>query len=187
MSSENFIDNYVSDLIQSLKSFDKSKITTVSNLIIKSLESKSQIFLLGNGGSSATPSHSAGDFSKELKVRAICLTDNTPGMTAWANDESYRDIFSEQLNVFLNPGDLILLYSGSGNSENVVNAAKFCNKRGNTVIGVTGNYNGKGIGEIEKYCDEIIYFQTESMERIEDLQLIFNHIVKELVKEKLKN
>ena len=76
---------------------------------------------MGNGGSSATPSHSAGDWSKELGIKTICLTDNTPVVTALANDTDYSNIFKGQLEVFLKPGDIVIGYSGSGNSENVIN------------------------------------------------------------------
>ena len=82
----------------------------------------------------------------------------------------------------MDSGDLVLGYSGSGNSKNVIEAMKFAKDNGGETIGITGNYNNKGPGEIEKYSDKMVYFQTESMEQIEDLHLIFNHIVKEEIK-----
>ena len=82
----------------------------------------------------------------------------------------------------MNKGDIVIGYSGSGNSPNVIKGLKYTKDFGCKVIGITGNYAGKGPGKIIDYCDYCITFQTESMERIEDLQLIVNHIIKDLIK-----
>ena len=141
-----------------------------------------KVHFIGNGGSAATPSHSAGDWSKELKLPTIAHTDNIASLTAWANDTDYDNIFVGQLQTWLNEGDLVVGYSGSGNSGNVVNAIAFANEFGARTVGITGNYrNGSG-GKLAKMVDVAIVCDTTSMERIEDLQLIINHIVKEAVK-----
>ena len=59
---------------------------------------------------------------------------------------------------------------------------EYAQDNGATTIGVTGDYNGKGPGKISKFSDTLVFFETTSMERIEDLQLIFNHIIKESLK-----
>ncbi|MBC8344414.1 MAG: SIS domain-containing protein [Bacteroidetes bacterium] len=142
------------------------------------------VFLIGNGGSSATPSHSAGDWLKELELNAICLSDNIPAVTAFANDTGYDNVFLGQLKIFLSEGDIVIGYSGSGNSINVINAVKYARNKGNFVIGITGNYNnGKG-GLLQENSDLGIVVDSESMERIEDSHLIINHLVKEYIKEK---
>ena len=137
---------------------------------------------MGNGGSSATPSHSAGDWSKELGVRTICLTDNIPVLTAFANDTDYSNIFKGQLEIFLQPGDIVIGYSGSGNSENVINAIDYANLCKNLTIGVTGNYNNKAGGKLKQSAKICIFIDTKSMEIIEDGQLIVNHMLKEYIK-----
>ena len=178
--------NYVEDLGSSLKALDYEIIEQVCLAFIERIKSKHNIFLIGNGGSSATPSHSAGDFSKEIGARVLCLTDNTPALTAWANDTDYSNVFVGQLTTFMNPKDLVVGYSGSGNSPNVINAMTYAQSQGALTIGVTGNYKNKGPGKIEMFSDILVFFKTESMERIEDLQLIFNHIIKDIIKYKLK-
>ena len=179
---EGFISGYKSDIINSISKMPNDKVYQAAEIINEAIENKNYIFLIGNGGSAATPSHSAGDFSKELGAKTFCLTDNVAAITAWSNDESYDSIFVNQLKVYLNPGDIIIAYSGSGNSPNVINALKYANGKGITTIGITGNYKNKGEGKIGKYTNLCISFETESMEIIEDLELVFNHIVKEYIK-----
>ena len=77
--------------------------------------------MIGNGGSATTPSHSAGDWSKELGIPTIAHTDNISSFTAWANDTEYANVFAGQLSTFAKSGDLVIAYSGSGNSPNVLN------------------------------------------------------------------
>jgi len=180
--SKKVFDEYLNDLINSLRDIDFESVEEVVNIFRNKIKNKNNIFLIGNGGSSATPSHSAGDFSKELGARTICLTDNIPSVTAWGNDTSYSNIFKGQLEAFLSEDDLVVGYSGSGNSENVLKAMSFAQEMGAKTIGITGNYMNKGTGKIANYSDTLVFFNTESMERIEDLQLIFNHIVKESLK-----
>ena len=95
-------------------------ISSVIELVECVMDSGNTIHFIGNGGSAGTPSHSAGDWSKELGVATICHTDNASSLTAWANDTSYEDVFKNQLKVYLKPNDIVLAYSGSGNSENVI-------------------------------------------------------------------
>ncbi len=182
---EKFIRDYQNDLTTALNSINIEKLKLICDIIISAKKNNNTIFLIGNGGSSATPSHSAGDWTKELKIKTICLSDNTPAITAFANDTDYNNIFKGQLETFLGEGDLVIGYSGSGNSPNIINAIEFAKKNGNTTIGITGNYkNGKG-GELALIADVSLVVNTTSMERIEDMHLITNHIIKEYIKENL--
>jgi D-sedoheptulose 7-phosphate isomerase len=146
------------------------------------METGGKVHFIGNGGSAATPSHSAGDWSKELGLPTISHTDNIASLTAWANDTSYANIFVGQLQTWLKPEDLVVGYSGSGNSSNVVNGIIYANEQGVRTVGITGNYKSGGGGVLADITDICIVCDTTSMERIEDLQLIINHIVKEAVK-----
>ena len=179
---ERFMKEYVNDLISALNSIDASQLEEIAVLVNNTIKDGKKIFMMGNGGSSATSSHSAGDFSKELGARVICLSDNISVLTAWANDVEYENIFRGQLETFLDEGDLVMGYSGSGNSPNVINAITFANDVGAYTVGITGNYMGRGGGKITEVAQKSIVFNTESMERIEDMQIIINHIIKEAVK-----
>jgi D-sedoheptulose 7-phosphate isomerase len=177
-----FMDSYVSDLSRALNSLDQVAIESLYNEMLRVMDIGGKVHFIGNGGSAATPSHSAGDWSKELGLPTIAHTDNIAALTAWANDTSYANIFVGQLQTWLKPGDLVVGYSGSGNSSNVLNGITYATENGARTVGITGNYkSGKG-GALAEIADIAIICDTTSMERIEDLQLIINHIVKEAVK-----
>ncbi len=181
---EGFLKVYIESLYCSLLCLESDKLELMADKILEVKANDHTVFLIGNGGSSATPSHSAGDWLKELELNAICLSDNIPAVTAFANDTGYDNVFLGQLKIFLSEGDIVIGYSGSGNSINVINAVKYARNKGNFVIGITGNYNnGKG-GLLQENSDLGIVVDSESMERIEDSHLIINHLVKEYIKEK---
>ena len=106
-------------------------------------------------------------------------------MTAWANDTNFTNIFVGQLSTFLREGDLVVAYSGSGKSANVLNGMHYAKQQGCSTVAVTGNISGsnrENNGNITDIADISIVAPTGSMERIEDIQLVINHIIKEAVK-----
>ena len=182
-SIESFLQSYLDDLKSAIDSITVQDIEGIVTRVLHSRSCGGSIHFIGNGGSAATPSHSAGDWSKELRVRTIAHTDNIASFTAWANDEGYDQVFVQALRTYLQPDDLVVAYTGSGNSENVILALQFAKENNIQTVGITGDYLGKGTGKISHYVDHLIHFNTESMERIEDLQLVVNHIVKEAIKQ----
>ena len=159
-----------------------SQIEDFWNLVEEARDSGATIHFIGNGGSAGTPSHSAGDWSKELSLRTISHSDNISSLTAWANDTEYENVFVGQLSTFIKPGDLVVGFSGSGNSKNIINGIEFSKQNGCKTVAITGNYRGLGGGRLARIADLCILVPSESMERIEDSQLIINHIIKEAVK-----
>ena len=109
----------------------------------------SQIFVFGNGGSSATAAHLACDlvkgtsYQRDKRFRVIALTDNIQTITAYSNDVCYEDVFVEQLKNFVNKNDLVIALSGSGNSENVIKTIDYANKKGCRTIGLSGRDGGR--------------------------------------------
>ncbi len=182
-SLDSFVETYLEDLKSAIDSITLSDIDGLVTRVLHTRSRGASIHFIGNGGSAATPSHSAGDWSKELRVRTIAHTDNIASFTAWANDEGYDQVFVQALRTYLQPDDLVVAYSGSGNSENVILALQFAKENNIQTVGITGDYMGKGTGKISDIVDHLIHFNTKSMERIEDLQLVVNHIVKEAIKE----
>ena len=177
-----FMDSYVADLSRALNSLSRDSVGMLFSEMLLVMDNGGKVHFIGNGGSAATPSHSAGDWSKELGLPTIAHTDNIASLTAWANDTSYANIFVGQLQTWLSPGDLVVGYSGSGNSSNVLNGITYANENGARTVGITGNYkSGKG-GALAEISHVAIVCDTTSMEQIEDIQLIINHIVKEAVK-----
>lgn len=179
------IQTYLDNLKVALDNLNIDIVEQIAQKINEAKQSNNTVFLLGNGGSSATPSHSAGDWTKELKIKTICLTDNASAVTAFGNDKGYDNIFKGQLETFLEQGDIVIGYSGSGNSENVLNAIHYAIEKGNFTIGITGNYNNRKGGKLAKLTDISLIVNTTSMERIEDVHLIINHLIKDYIKEYL--
>ena len=179
---DSFAEVYLDDLKRTLSEVSKSQIELLWEEINTVSENGGTIHMIGNGGSAATPSHSAGDWSKELGIPTIAHTDNISSFTAWANDTDYANVFAGQLSTFAKTGDLVIAYSGSGNSPNVLNGIFVAKKAGCRTAAITGDYNGGNGGKLAGMVDVAIVVPTTSMERIEDMQLIINHILKEAAK-----
>src|SRR6201984_1227771 len=117
----------------------------IANTLGKVYESERTLYIFGNGGSASLAAHFACDLGKGTaycnggrRFRVLALTDNLPTLTAWANDSSYEDVFSEQLRNFVQPDDVAIAISGSGNSKNVLNALQLAREVGATTVGITG-------------------------------------------------
>jgi len=145
------------------------------------------IFTMGNGGSGASASHAAGDFLKgasyglDQRFKMICLNDNLPSMMAIANDIGWDDIFVEPLKNFLQPGDVVIGISGSGNSKNVLNAMDYAKSKGATVIGMTGFKGGK----LREAADISIHSDAMDMEVAEDVHMAVFNMVKKVMMARL--
>ncbi len=124
------ISAYLSDMRTTLSNLPIDTIEQVVHLLREARTQKKRVFLFGNGGSAATASHLACDLGKGTsangnpRLRSMALTDNMPLISAWANDSSYENIFAQQLQDHVEPGDIVIGISGSGKSSNVLNAIK---------------------------------------------------------------
>lgn len=173
------LETYLADLSVALESLDHRALKAMGDKILATKESASTVFLIGNGGCAAAASHSACDWGRDLGVRTLCFADNTPTFTARANDFGYDEAFRKQLEVFLSPGDILVAFSGSGNSSNILRAVELAKARQNYVIGVTGNYAGGQGGKLARLADLSIVISSQSMERIEDVAVTINHVIRE--------
>ena len=157
-----------------------SVIETVIGMLSKACERGKTVYLFGNGGSAALASHFACDLGKGVahyspgpRFRAVSLVDNVPTMTAWANDTCYDEIFAEPLANLLQPQDIALAISGSGNSRNVLRGLEVARTAGAQTIGFTGFQGGK----VKALCDICVIVPSENMQIIEDLHLSVAHTV----------
>jgi D-sedoheptulose 7-phosphate isomerase len=114
-------------------------------------------------------------------MKVMSLTDNTPLITAWANDTQYEDIFAEQLAHFVSPGDLVIGLSGSGKSKNVLNALKLAKECGALTVGLTG-FDG---GEMKYIVDYCLIVPSNNMQQIEDCHLIITHLIFSLLRDQM--
>jgi D-sedoheptulose 7-phosphate isomerase len=138
-----------------------------------------RIFVFGNGGSSANASHIVNDMIKSTiqpgrpRMKLICLSDNVPTLTAYANDVGYDIVYAEPLASLAEPGDVAIALSGSGNSPNVLRAMAVAQEMGLTRIGLTGRDGGK----LKDACDICVIVPHDSMQVIEDAHLVLLHAV----------
>jgi D-sedoheptulose 7-phosphate isomerase len=157
---------------------DWSNVNLLAQDMLRCWQEKRQVFFCGNGGSAGNALHLANDFlygiAKKtgggLKVQA--LSANSAVMTCLANDVGYESIFSEQLAVQAQAGDLLIVLSGSGNSQNIVRVieqAKAMEVKSYAILGFTG-------GKCKELADVPIHFQIEDMQIAEDTQLIVGHL-----------
>ena len=154
-----------------------SSINNIINILIDARNSGKKIFTFGNGGSASTASHFVSDLLKttitkdDKRFIAISLVDNFAVNSAWANDVSYDDIFIEQLRNFLTDGDIVIAFSGSGNSINVTKALEYAKTKGAITIGFTGMLGGK----FPKLCDYSYLVPSNNMLTIESFHIMVCH------------
>ena len=171
---------YLDEVARTLESMEKDwphKVHEIVSALVKARDEGKRVFLFGNGGSAATASHMASDLNKGAnrkdapRFKAIALTDNIPAMLAWANDSGYDDIFLEQLRNHVEPEDVVIGISGSGNSANVLKAIQHANDCGAITIGLTG-FDGGKLAQLAK----IVYVVPNNcMQQIEDIHLLIEH------------
>src|ERR1700726_986350 len=132
-----------------LQAISLSHLETVLRLLEEAYHNRRRIFIMGNGGSAATASHFALDLAKNPimpgapRLKAISLTDHVPLITAWSNDTAYEHIFSEQLANMIEPGDVVIGISASGNSLNLINALRLARASQAFTIGLLGANGGE--------------------------------------------
>jgi D-sedoheptulose 7-phosphate isomerase len=176
---QKFSFDYLKELTDLLETFPHDRFEEIGVALITAYNEERQVFIMGNGGSGSTASHFVCDINKGTcikpgkKFKVICLNDNMPSMLAYANDLSFDKIFIEQLKNFLNKGDVVIGISGSGNSENVIQAITYANDRGARTIGLTG-FDG---GKLAKKVDIPFVATIHDMQKVEDLHMIVVHML----------
>lgn len=188
-----FAKDYFEKLSIGLNKLDVSEIEKIVDILLNAWMNDKQIFIAGNGGSAATASHLVCDLGKgtlkrmydptEKRFKVMSLTDNVPLLTALANDVQYENIFSQQLNNLIERGDLLIIISGSGNSENILRAIKLAQEKKATVIGFLGSNGGKA----KEMVDHYIIYEESHYGRIEDSHSILSHLITSWLKEKMNN
>ena len=177
---ENLINKYFANLKNTIDKLKLDEIIDFIDVLTTAKNNGNNIFIMGNGGSASTASHFCCDFNKGAsyqkqgkRFKFICLNDNFATMMAYANDVSYHDIFVEQLKNFLNPNDVVIGISGSGNSKNVLKAIEYANENNGITVGLTG-YSGGKLKLISKYS---VNTNFNDMQISEDIHIILCHMI----------
>ena len=174
-----FFSGYASRLQEVLAANDWSKVSLLASDMLGCWREKRQVFLCGNGGSAGNAIHLANDFLYGVAkktgggIRVQALSANPAVMTCLGNDVGYEHIFSEQLAVQAQAGDVLIALSGSGNSSNIVRTieqAKGMGVKSYAVLGFSG-------GKCKEIADVAIHFPVNDMQLSEDLQLVVGHML----------
>ncbi|MGQ9611071.1 MAG: SIS domain-containing protein [bacterium] len=179
MNFEEYAKSYLANISRLIALIPLRELEIVVKIIKNAYQTKKKIILMGNGGSASTAAHVTCDLSKgtikqgKSRLKVISLSDNIPLITAWANDTSFENIFSEQLLNIIEAEDVVIAFSGSGNSLNILKAIDIANKAGAITIGFSG-YKG---GKLASYAKYNVIVNSENMQNIEDIHLILGHII----------
>lgn len=175
-----FVDGYLDYLNQVLASISRPQIAAFIDLLIDARKRGAKIMFIGNGGSAATASHFANDIAigtrtLEKPFRALSLTDNNAMISAIANDDGYDKVFLQQLQVLMEPGDLVVAISASGNSPNLVEAVEWANQNGGITIALTA-FDG---GRLRANAKHSVHVPTNRGEYgpAEDAHMVLDHLV----------
>lgn len=185
MSSFSF-QQYAQKTAKLFEEFNWTALEPLAQAIQRRWREGKKVFLCGNGGSAANATHLANDFiygvsPRGKAIRAISLTDNASILTCLANDTSYENIFAHQLNTQADAGDLLIAFSGSGNSPNVVAAIETAKELGVETAAVLGFSGGK----CKDLVDIPIHFPIDDMQISEDLQQTVGHMLTLWLKQRI--
>ncbi len=174
-----FIRKYGSAAEKALAKLPTEAVIQLIRLLEKSRRENHQIFVCGNGGSAAMSSHLAGELGKEPveegegRFRILSLADNVAWISAIANDEDYSKVFVEQLRNLAQGGDLLIAFSCSGNSENVIEAVHWANQAGLTTVGITGQPGGR----LAECADLVVAVPSSFTPHVQEGHMQIQHLI----------
>jgi D-sedoheptulose 7-phosphate isomerase len=183
------IETYFTELEQMVRDISLLQLQSVLHLLEEAYHNGHRVFIMGNGGSAATASHFALDLAKNTimpgapRLKAISLTDHVPLITAWSNDTAYEHIFAEQLANLIEPGDVVLGISASGNSLNVINAMLLAKQYRAYTVALLGAKGGK----IKEIVDAYILAPGHNIEQEEDAHMILAHVITRHMREVVRS
>jgi D-sedoheptulose 7-phosphate isomerase len=183
-----YVRDYFAELERLIDCVDEARVDRLVDLLQGAWASGRRVILMGNGGSAATASHIVNDLQKCIgldsgrPLKAMCLSDNTALVLAWGNDTEFANIYTPQVECWVEPGDLVIGISGSGNSPNVVRAVQRANELGATTFGLAG-YDG---GALARTAQECLTVETRNMQQIEDVHMAVLHVAFSALRNRVK-
>jgi D-sedoheptulose 7-phosphate isomerase len=173
------VQTYFEQLQKVVANLPSELVEQVITVLLDCARRGNKVFIFGNGGSASTASHFACDLAKNTQIpgaphfRVMGLTDNMPLMTAWANDTTFDNVFAAQLDPLVEPGDVVIGISCSGNSANVLKAMAIARQRGATTVGFSGDQGGR----LKEMVDLCLQVPSPRIEQQEDAHLILEHCI----------
>lgn len=178
METSEFVGRYLDDVKRLCDAIDAQEVTALVDALLEAWQNGRRVLFMGNGGSSSSVSHIVNDMQKNLALeagkplRALCLSDNTALLMAWANDTEWNNIFAPQVECWAESGDVVIGVSGSGNSMNVINGIMAANNAGAKTFGMAG----MGGGKLKTTAHQCMVVPSDNMQRIEDVHMILLHL-----------
>lgn len=172
-----------------LKDFFKEHVTAFDRMteaVVKSMRAGRKILIFGNGGSAAQAQHFAAELVNRFlrdrpPIRALSLTTDTSALTSIANDASFDQVFSRQVEALGDRGDVAIALSTSGNSPNVIEAVKKAKEKGLVTVALAG----KGGGKLASLPDFLLAVPSSSTPRIQEVHLFLLHLMAQEIEERL--
>ena len=183
----NFLAEYMNEIQKGFASIDIANLEKVVNVLDSAIKRNSTIYTCGNGGSSSKAEHFVCDFLKgastgtSIQPIIHSLSSNTPTVTAVANDISYDDIFSFQLDKYGKDGDILLCVSSSGNSPNIIKALSMAKSKNIESISFVGFIGGQA----KNISDNCIHIPNKNYGIVEDVHHSLMHMLAQYIR--LKN
>ena len=177
-SRAEYLDSYLKHLTTAIESFESEAFFKMVETLKEARRARKNIFIIGNGGSASSASHIANDWVKNTRQKGIpdlkvMPINDIALFSAYANDEGYETVYAEQIRSFGEEGDVLIALSASGNSPDILRAIQTAKEMGINTIGWTGKTGGKMRGAV----DLCLGITSDYCGLIEDLHLIFGHIV----------
>ena len=173
------LEGHINDVRTVLSAIPIDAIERAVGIILDAYDNGAHVYVVGNGGSATNATHFACDLSKativdgRARLRVTSLTDNIALLTAWANDTSYDRVFSEQLTNLLDPGDVVIAISASGNSPNVVSAVLAARLMRASTIALVGFAGGRLLEAV----DAAIHVPSNDYGVVEDCHSVMEHAI----------
>ena len=161
-------------------------IATIADTYVAALRADGTLFFAGNGGSAADAQHLATEYvvryqSNRPALRAVALTTDSSLLTACANDMGFDEVFARQVEALARAGDVLSLHSTSGESPNAIRAAQAAKARGVSVV----SFLGKSGGRLQELADVALIVPSDDTARIQEMHLAIEHLICEMVEERL--
>jgi len=155
-----------------------AEIAAIAELVVETLERGGKLMFCGNGGSAADAQHLATEYVVRFRrdrrsLAAVALTTDTSLLTAASNDYGFDQVFARQVQALGRAGDILFLHSTTGDSRNLIEAARAAHDAGITTVALLA----RGGGALRYYVDRSIIVPTETGAHAQELHLAIGHVI----------
>ncbi len=196
-SSRSLIEAYLQEASELLRRIDVAAVERVVDALFEAWRAGRTVYVFGNGGSASTAQHLAADLFKctavpgKPRLRALCLNDNMPLVSALTNDDGWDEIYTQQLRTWWCPGDVafgVSVHGGAGAdragawSQNVLSALRYANEHGGASLGLCG-FDGGPMADI---CTAAVVVPVESTPHVEGSHVVLHHLITTVLHDRIE-